>query len=195
MAEPLPFTDLMRRVRAGDEQAAAELVRCYETEIRREVRLRMSDPRLARVLDSMDICQSVLASFFVRAAAGQFELQEPRQLLNLLVAMARNKLAFQVRKQRAGRRDHRRNAAAGPEELGLVAAGASPSQVVAGRELLQEFRRRLSEEERQLAELRAQEFEWRDIAARLGGTPEGRRKQLARAIDRVAQQLGLDERD
>jgi RNA polymerase sigma-70 factor (ECF subfamily) len=51
------------------------------------------------VFDSMDICQSVLASFFVRAAAGQYDLQEPGQLIALLFRMARHKLAHQVARQ------------------------------------------------------------------------------------------------
>jgi hypothetical protein len=61
--------------------------------------------------------------------------------------------------------------------------------MVAGRELLEEFRRRLSEEERALVDLRAQGFEWPEIAAKLGGTPQARRKQFARAVDRVEEQL------
>jgi RNA polymerase sigma-70 factor (ECF subfamily) len=191
MPESQSFADFMRRVRAGDQQAATELVRRYETEIRREVRMRLSDPRLYRVFDSMDICQSVLGSFFVRAALGQYELNEPHQLLKLLMAMARHKLAFEVRKQRAGRRDHRRIESS--VEVETPAPEASPSQVVAGRELLAEVRSRLSPEERQLADLKAQGHDWAAIAAELGGTAEARRKQLARAIDRVAQQLGLDE--
>jgi hypothetical protein len=32
-----------------------------------------------------DICQSVMASFFVRAAAGQFNLERPDELIRLLV--------------------------------------------------------------------------------------------------------------
>jgi DNA-binding CsgD family transcriptional regulator len=65
--------------------------------------------------------------------------------------------------------------------------------VAAGRELLSAFRQRLTEEERQLADLRGQGYDWAEIAARVGGTPQARRKQLTRAADRVAQQLGLDE--
>lgn len=61
------FADLISRVRSGDQLAAAEIVRQYEPEIRREVRVRLHDPRLRRVLDSMDISQSVLGSFFVAA--------------------------------------------------------------------------------------------------------------------------------
>ena len=42
------FQDLLRRVRAGDQQAAAEVVRACEPEIRRIVRLRLTDARLRR---------------------------------------------------------------------------------------------------------------------------------------------------
>ena len=57
------------------------------------------------------------------------------------------------------------------------------------RALWEEVRRRLSEEERRLADLRAQGCDWAEIAARLGGTAEACRKQLARAVDRVEHQL------
>lgn len=193
MLDETTFSTFIRRIRSGDEQATAELVKRYEPEIRREVRLRLRDPRLRRDFDSMDICQSVLASFFVRAALGQYELDRPEQLLRLLVTMARNKLIYQVRRQRRQRRDNRLVDEAGQEKLQTVAAGNSPSDVVAHREILQKVRERLSEEERSIADLRGQGREWAEVAARMGGTPEGRRKQLARAIERVADELGLDE--
>jgi hypothetical protein len=62
MDEPNTFTDFMRRIRAGDEGAAAELLRHYEPFIRREVRFRLHDRRLQQVFDSQDICQLVLAN-------------------------------------------------------------------------------------------------------------------------------------
>src|SRR5262245_25348802 len=104
------FADFVGRIRAGDEQAAADLVRRYQPVIRVAVRTRLGDRRLRRVLDSMDICQSVLKSFFVRAGAGQYDLERPEQLQRLLVAIATNKVAFQARRQRAGNRDIRRDA-------------------------------------------------------------------------------------
>jgi RNA polymerase sigma-70 factor (ECF subfamily) len=191
-----PFTDFVGRIRAGDEQAALELVRRYEPLIRREVRLSLEDRRLARLFDSMDVCQSVLKSFFVRTAAGEYDLDTPEQLQRLLVAMARNKLASAASRQRRQRRDHRRVAAGGAEQLDTVAAAApTPSEVAAGRELLERFRRALGDEERQLADLRGQGLAWADIAARLGGTAQARRMQLARAVERAARELGLDEDD
>ena len=193
MPEETPFADFLARIRAGDQQAAVELVRQYEPVIRREVRLRLQDPRLYRVFDSMDICQSVLKSFFVRAAAGQYDLEKPADLLRLLVAMTQHKLAFQVRKQRSQRRDSRRVVKATPEELNVAAPGASPCEQLGEQELLHEFRRRLSDDERQLADLRAQGRAWAEIAVQLGGTAPARRMQLTRAIERVALELGLDE--
>jgi RNA polymerase sigma-70 factor (ECF subfamily) len=183
----------MKRVRAGDEQAATELVRLYEPEIRREVRLRLRDSRLRRDFDSVDICQSVLASFFVRAALGQYELEKPEQLIKLLVTMTRNKLIGKIRKMHSQTRDHRRIDADGQNKLEAVAAGPTPSDLAIGSELLQEFRNRMTQEEWQVAERRSQGLPWADIASELGGTPEGLRKQLARAVDRVSGELGLDE--
>jgi RNA polymerase sigma factor (sigma-70 family) len=193
MTDKSSFRDLIRRIRAGDQDAAGELVRRYEPTIRRAVRFRLTDARLGRVLESMDVCQSVLASFFVRAAAGQYELDQPEQLLRLLVTMARNKLASQARREQAERRDNRRASAAAADPQELAAPDPSPSQQVASRELLVEVRRRLSPDERRLVELRGEGLEWAEIAARLGGNAVALRKQLSRALDRVTQELGIDE--
>jgi RNA polymerase sigma-70 factor (ECF subfamily) len=190
MSESTTFGDFIRRIRSGDDQAARELVERYEPVIRREVQLRLKDPRLHSHFDWTDVCQSVLASFFLRAASGQYDLEEPGQLMKLMVAMTRNKLANQARRHRAGRRDYRRLESRDPADLdGRAIPQPSPSRIVAGRELLEDFRRRLSEEERALVDLRAQGCDWPEIAARLGGTSQARRKQFTRAIDRVEQQL------
>src|SRR5262249_4045474 len=101
--EAAGFEDLIRRVRTGEEEAAAELVRLYEPASRRVVRVPLRDPRLRRVLDSTDICQSVLATFFVRANLGQYELDTPEQLLRLLASIARHKVTNQAHRHQADR--------------------------------------------------------------------------------------------
>jgi RNA polymerase sigma-70 factor (ECF subfamily) len=143
----------------------------------------------------MDICQSVMASFFVRAALGQYELEQPEHLLKLLATMARNKLANQANRHQAKCRDHRRIESIDAEERDVVAQEATPFRQTAARELLQEARRRLTPQEQQLLELREQGREWADIATELNGSAEALRKRYTRAIERVAQQLGLDELD
>jgi RNA polymerase sigma factor (sigma-70 family) len=193
MSEPMSFDELIRRVRAGDQDAATELVQRYEPAIRRAVRFRLADSRLVRVFDSMDICQSVFASFFVRTAAGQFDLEQPDQLLKLLVAIARNKLARQVHNQQRQCRDYRRVEGGELDEGQFADADASPSQIVAGEELLQKADRLLSEEERKLREMRKDGLDWAAIAEQLGSSPEALRKKLARAMDRVAHELDLDD--
>jgi RNA polymerase sigma-70 factor (ECF subfamily) len=184
------FAHFLRRVCAGDETAAAELVQRYEPALRLEVQLRLTDPKLRRLLDPADLCQSVLKSFFIRAAAGQFELDSQEKLTALLRTMARNKVAFEARKQKALRRDLRRDVSLGEGEL--LATDPSPSRLAIGRELLDALQSRLSAEERRMADLRSAGREWAEIAAELGGTAQARRKQLARAVKRVSQELGLD---
>jgi RNA polymerase sigma factor (sigma-70 family) len=189
------FVGLIQRVRAGDEAAATELVRRYEPMVRRAARVRLTDPRLGRLLDSMDICQSVMASFFVRAALGQYELDTPDQLLRLLATMARNKLANQAHGQRAARRDVRRVDPGAFDVVDVAARDGSPSRQCEARELLEQARARFTPEERRLLDLRQDGREWAEVAAELGGTAEALRKKLARAVDRVARELGLDEHD
>ena len=77
-AEPALF--LIRRVRAGDSEAATELVRRYEPLIRapgaRLVAAELS--RAARRASSRSTSASrCCCSFFVRVAAGQFDLETP----------------------------------------------------------------------------------------------------------------------
>jgi RNA polymerase sigma factor (sigma-70 family) len=193
MSDGLSFQELLQLVRAGDQDAARTLVQRYEPTIRRVVQLRLTDTRLATHLESLDICQSVLASFFVRLRAGQYVIEHPEQLLKLLVTIARNKLASQARAQQRQRRDYRRIQAGGLNEELLAAAGPSPSQQVECEELVREAERLLSPKERQLVEMRKDGLEWGEIAEKLGGSPEALRKQLARAVDRVAHQLQLDD--
>src|SRR5262249_47264412 len=111
-------------------------------------------------------------------------------LLRLLATMARNKLSNQANRQRAGRRDYRRVTGDSAEER---ATDPSPSRQVAARELLDEARRRFTDEECRLLDRREQGHEWNAIAAELGGSPEALRKKLTRAIERVTRQLGLDD--
>jgi RNA polymerase sigma factor (sigma-70 family) len=194
VADPDPgFADFVRRIRAGDDQAAKELVTRFESLIRREVRLRISGSQVNRAFDSLDVSQSVLANFLMRAATGQFELERPDQLARLLVTMARNKLVSRVRSERRQIRDIRR-VTAEPQALDqVVDQQPSPSEIVARRELLERLRTLLSDEERQIIDLRNQGLGWDEVATKLGGSGQARRMQMSRGIERLTRQLGIDE--
>ncbi len=193
MADTFAFVDFVRRIRSGDGEAAAELVRRYEPLIRREVRLQLEDDRLERLFDSMDVCQSVLKSFFVRTAAGQFDLDDPGQLIRLLVTMARNKLASAARREHQQKRDYRRTDADEDALAGLAVGDPSPSRMLEFRDLIEQVRLRLSPDERSLADLRGEGLTWEEIAVRVGGNGQARRVQFSRAMDRVATDLKLDQ--
>jgi RNA polymerase sigma-70 factor (ECF subfamily) len=173
---------------ALNKYAAAELVRRYDPAIRQAVQAGLRDARLRRSFDTLDICQSVLGSFFAGVALGQFDLDKPEDLVGLLVTMARNKLAMHARKKQVRRRD--------PRPLpgdALPDAGSSPSGQVVRKDLVEEVRKRLTEEERYLADQRVAGREWAEIAVDRGQNAEALRKQLTRAPDRVARDLGLDD--
>jgi DNA-directed RNA polymerase specialized sigma24 family protein len=191
MSEAEEFRELIRRVQAGDAQASADLVRCYAPAVRLAVHVRLTSPGLRRVLDSQDICQSVLASFFVRAVSGQYRLETPEQLVKLLTIMARRKLVNEAVKHRAACRDHRRLVGL-PGDREFVDTRSDPSMIAAYRELLAEFRRRLSPAEQRLAEDRSIGRSWQEIAADVGEPANTLRMRLDRALDRVTRELGLE---
>jgi RNA polymerase sigma-70 factor (ECF subfamily) len=193
MADEMSFRDLLKRVRAGDPEATRKLALRYEPDIRRAANRPLNDLRLRNLLDSMDICQAVLAEFFVRAADGQFELTEPEELLKLFVTMARNQVLDESRYYKAARRDHRRQVADLSEHClgGFADDSPTPSRIVSARELLEEISRRLSTEERDLLEQHTAGHEWATLAEQRGSSAAALRKKLSRALTRVVSEIGL----
>jgi RNA polymerase sigma-70 factor (ECF subfamily) len=186
-----PFVSYVGRLRSGDEAALEELVERYAPVIRLEARMRLRTAHLRAVLDSMDICQSVLKSFFLRAAAGQFDIDRPEDLRRLLVKMACNKSLEAARKEYADKRDIRRSVGLG-DAAHQVAGDDDPVGEVEWQELLLRGRQMLSPDERRIAEGRSAGQSWEELAAALGGTPDQLRMQFSRAQQRVALALGLE---
>lgn len=193
MSSHQDFKSMVRKVRNGDAEAAYELVRSYESDLRILARVKLNDPRLRRVCDSMDVCQSVFGNFFLRASAGQFEIESPEQLMKLLATMIRNKVTDAARRQTAGCRDQTRLAAAPIEDLPLQGHIDTPSQIVATRELCDVARKKFTAEEKAIMQRRKDGMNWDEIARELGGAPDALRKKLSRAVDRVAKELGLED--
>ena len=184
---------LLFRVRSGDPTAAEELVRIYEPELRRAIRVRLTDTRLRRLVDSIDICQSVLAGFFVRTAAGQYDLQTPQELLSLLVTMARNRVIDCVRHSQAHRPVGFRDVSLAEQNGNQIPSSQpGPASVLVNRDLLEQVRNRLTSAEVRLMEQRAEGLNWNEIAAATDESPNTVRMRLTRALDRVAEELGLE---
>ena len=187
------FRELLSQARKGSPAAAEEMIRRYESEIRREVHLRLTDPRLRRLLESMDICQSVMASFFVRLWAGQYEIEYPGQLVRLLLSMTKHKLIDQARYWTAARRDlHREISRDAPDGDALTPA-VQDTDVVETADLVEKVRRHLSPEERELVSLRQMGYDWQEVGQRVNLTPDAARMRYNRALARVLRELGLDD--
>ena len=193
MPESDEFETFISRIRAGDSTAAEELVKLYEPIVRRQIRMHLVDSRMTRIYDSTDFSQAVMASFFLRAGDGQYELHEPTDLVRLLVSMARNKLASGARKLLSDKRDGHRRDVESPILEQIPDFTDTPSQAVGILELVAKARQQLSQEELAISELRSQKKSWEEIAQVLGGTAQGRRMQLTRAFDRVTTALGIDD--
>jgi RNA polymerase sigma-70 factor (ECF subfamily) len=176
------FDKFLAALRAGDERAAAELVRRYEPYLRQVIRMRLTDPCLRRVFDSVDICQSVLGEFFVRMADGRFQFQDPDRLRALLVTMALNKLIDRVRRER-------HHGGGLPEDLDAPGPVPAPDEQALSRDLVQAIRDRLSPRECRVVDQRLQGRTWPEIAANDGGQPDALRILYARAVARVRREL------
>ena len=195
MNDSLPLEHLIHRVRDGQEDAAEELWRTYAPHVRRVIRVRMTDPALHRRLDSEDICQSVMADFFVRVALGQYDVESSEQLLALLGKMARNRLLYHVEKHKAARRDVHRESEVTNDRLECATSTGTPSQSLISRELFDKARKQLTAEEIHLVEQRKLGRSWVEIAEELGCTADSARRRLDRATERVAKELGFVESD
>lgn len=180
------FASLMEGVRSGDEGAIGELVQRYGPQLQRIARIRLRGSQLNRLVESVDICQSVMANFCHRAADGQFQLETSQQLLALLSTMTRNQVLKKVAFHRSHRRDIRRQTGL-EDNLGAVpTAEKSPSMQVSEKEMLHRVSELLSADERYLLEQRAAGRSWVELASELGGGADLVRKRANRAAERVA---------
>src|SRR5947207_14333253 len=98
------LSEFLKRIQAGDEGAARELLSRYEAEVRLVVRRQL--PRLLRSrFDSLDFMQSVWGSFFHRVQTGPAEFQDSRHLVAFLARAAKNKVIDEYRRSASQEND------------------------------------------------------------------------------------------
>jgi DNA-directed RNA polymerase specialized sigma24 family protein len=187
------FLELLDRARGGEPAATEWLVREFEPEIRREAGFLLRRNRLSRKVEQSDICQSVMGRLFVGLYAGRFELSTPEDLAKLLKQMVKNRVTDAARYWKSQGRDYDREAEPvqdAPRDP--IAAQSTASERVMRSELLGEFERRLTQEERTILGLHRDKTSWAEIASHVGSAnPEAIRKRFERAVDRVCEELDL----
>ena len=108
-------TELLRRWRSGDEQAAAELFQQFAAKLTALADSQLSE-RLKRRVAGEDVVQSVFRTFFRRSADGQFQINNSGELWRLLVTITLAKTRNQARRHTAGTRDVRVESGGGLED-------------------------------------------------------------------------------
>ena len=194
--DAIPFDALLDRLRQGDEDAARELIERFGDAVRREIRFRLRDSRLHRVVGDSDVFQSAVSRFLWGLRLSKFDVASPPEMLGLLRTIAERRVCRAARFWGAQCRDLKRTGdVADVSDTALIAADPTPSKQVSEKELIAEALARLPEQTRQMVQWRQDGLGWAEIAQRLGGTAtaESARKQYERAIAKVAAELGLED--
>ena len=178
---------LVASFRSGDDAAATALFERYFARLTALVQSRLGARLRARV-DPDDVALSAYRSFFVRAAAGQFELCETGDLWRLLARMALHKLSHQIDRHTAEKR-----AVSMEEQLSdshdLASAEPSPDEAAAISDELEFVMRSLDETERRTLELRLQGELIEAIAAELRQSERTVRRTLVRVREVLLKRL------
>jgi RNA polymerase sigma-70 factor (ECF subfamily) len=170
MAASDSFTDVMARLRAGDQAAVREVFERFVDKLIRLARGQF-DAVLRRKVDPEDVVQSAYKSFFLRYEAGKLEVESWSNLWGLLTMITMRKCLDQVQYHRAQCRDVQREAAAqadAPPWWEAVAREPTPQEAAILVETVEQLLRDLDEKERPILELSLQGYSSQEISQQLG---------------------------
>ncbi len=164
------LTEFLRRIQAGDEGAARELLSRFEAEVRLVVRRQL--PRLLRSrFDSLDFLQSVWGSFFRRMRTAPTEFEDSRHLVAFLARAAKNKVIDEYRRAASRKQDMHREEPLWGDGLrprDVPDPADSPSEVAQAHEVLGKLRELMPADRRSILEMKAEGLSSKDIGERLG---------------------------
>jgi RNA polymerase sigma-70 factor (ECF subfamily) len=183
MSEDLPFEELMGRLRAGDQDAAAQVFHRFARRLIALARSRL-DKLVRPKVDPEDVVQSVFRSFFARHAEDPFDLNDWDSLWAVLTVVTVRKCGHRLDHLRAACRDVQREvpAAAGWE---VLAREPTPSQAALLTETLEQLMRALDDRDRQILTLSLQGLPPAAISAQVGYTE----RTVQRVLQRVRKWL------
>lgn len=182
------FDNLMGRLHARDQRAAAEVFGRYAGRLIALARTRL-DARLRSKVDPEDVLQSVFRSFFRRQAAGQFELEDWDDLWSLLVRITLRKSGRTAAAFHAERRDIRKELSRieAPDDsccpYEALARDPGPDEVVAVTDMVENLMRRFGERQRHILVLRLQGYTIPEISQEAERTERTVHRVLAEARD------------
>src|SRR5262245_2236059 len=190
MSPDTPFPELMARLRAGDEEAAAVVFNRFARQLVRLAQSQFASGLRPRA-DAEDIVQSVYRSFFTRQGRGQFHLFDWDSLWGLLTVITVRKCANRLKYLRRECRDLGREVpledAGGPEARGWQALAREPSPPEAAilAETVEELMRGLDDRERTMLALSLQGYTVQEVSPQVGRSE----RTVQRLLERVHKRL------
>jgi RNA polymerase sigma-70 factor, ECF subfamily len=180
-SDPPVKTDasLLRRIKAGEDDAATELYRRYAARLI-DLAAAKTSPDVKQRVDPEDIVQSVFRTFFRRATLGEYEVPDGDELWKLFLVIGLNKIRAIAGYHKAAKRDVRQTAG-GEAAMG---AGTTVPDDVAHRTLqltIDELLAPLPETHREIIRLRIDGYEVAEIAERV--------KRAKRSVERILQEF------
>lgn len=189
----LPSAVLLERHRAGDPQAAQQLVGRYWQRLVGQIAPRIN-PILSARFDAEDVALSVFRTIFRRAGAGTLTVSEHGKLWGLLVRIAVCKTARYARQELHGKRDPRAEAA-DKERLLLetLATEPSPADAASVREVLDGVLLGLTQTHHQMADMLMQGYTVAEIMADLNVSQRSVYRVRALLHERLERALALHD--
>ena len=149
------FHDFAGRLRAGEDDAARELLARYSSRLVAQARRRLG-PRLVLKVDPDDVLQSVFRTFFRRLDCGRIELRDWSSLTGLLSLLTLRKCQREARRfATAGRNVGIEVSLDGPGVSDVAAPDREPTpeEVAAFGEIVERLFENLDERDRQVVSL------------------------------------------
>ena len=190
------LSELVRRLRAGDDALAGEMFQRYA---RRLIGLARShlDSHLRQKVDPEDVVQSVYKSFFRRLEAAQLEVLTWDNLWYLLTVMTLRKCATQAEFLHAARRDARREIPISPADQDgswrqIVDREPGPEEAALLTETVEKTLRDFDAEDQAVIVMTLQGYNVREISLQLKRADRSVRRLRERARKRLEEMLAQD---
>jgi RNA polymerase sigma-70 factor (ECF subfamily) len=182
---------LLTQLRDGDNEAAREIFARYAQRLARVAEQHLNHKLRGRV-DSEDIVQSVLQTFFKRSARGEFQIDNSAQIWQLLVRITLMRVRAKARHHTAEVRDVRaEGATVDLEPADGIGHEPDPAEAILMVEAIEQLVGGLPPLYCQVLDLRLQGHS----AAEIAGQLKVSRRTIYRALELLQERLTSQERD
>lgn len=189
-----PLSQLVRRLRQGDDTLANELFARFARRLIGLARIHL-DARMRQKVDPEDVVQSVYKSFFRRLDAKEIDVSNWDSLWSLLTVMTLRKCARQAEQFHAAKRDARREIDLGSSDSGADAwkqvadREPTPDEAILLTEAIEQTMSDFDPEDRAVVVLSLQGYTVREISSQLNRADRTVRRLRERVRQRLEQMV------